>query len=226
MVRPGTYSGFGWTGPRIDRWLDDLFASPRGANKLGKLSRARAVQRHLVSRERVDLCQGSWTVARGCWSGRCAALIVVEGFGWCAVSEGGMKPLPVVVDLDVFGDREAGTGSGIESLAVVHLVLQGGEEGFRRGVVPADPGPADAGTDTVRHTELGEFTGRYWQPRSEWKTAPAVRWPCVIAICAASVTRLVRRCVGQLPADDHAGAQVEHGGQVQPPLAGLQLGDR
>jgi hypothetical protein len=47
MVRPGTYSGFGWTGPRIDRWLDDLFASPRGANKLGKLSRARAVQRHL-----------------------------------------------------------------------------------------------------------------------------------------------------------------------------------
>ena len=46
-----------------------------------------------------------------------------------------------------------------------------------------------------------------------------------MAIARASVTRLVRMWLGELPADDHAGGQVDHGGQVQPALAGAQVGD-
>jgi hypothetical protein len=48
LVGPGTYGGWGWDGPAIDRWLGELLASGRGANKLGKLGRAEATQRHLV----------------------------------------------------------------------------------------------------------------------------------------------------------------------------------
>jgi hypothetical protein len=48
LVGPGTYGGWGWDGPTIDRWLGELLASGRGANKLGKLGRAAAAQRHLV----------------------------------------------------------------------------------------------------------------------------------------------------------------------------------
>jgi hypothetical protein len=47
-VGPGTYGGWGWDGPTTDRWLGELLASGRGANKLGKLGRAAATQRHLV----------------------------------------------------------------------------------------------------------------------------------------------------------------------------------
>jgi hypothetical protein len=48
LVHPGTYGGWGWDGPAIDGWLDELLTSDRGANKLGKLGRANANERHLV----------------------------------------------------------------------------------------------------------------------------------------------------------------------------------
>jgi hypothetical protein len=48
MVHPGVYGGWGWNGPAIDRWLDELLASDRAANKLSKLHRATAIERHLV----------------------------------------------------------------------------------------------------------------------------------------------------------------------------------
>lgn len=48
IVSPGAYGGWGWDGPAIDRWLGDLLASDQGANKLGKLGRAKATERHLV----------------------------------------------------------------------------------------------------------------------------------------------------------------------------------
>jgi hypothetical protein len=48
LVGPGTYGGWGWDAPTIDQWLGELLASDRGANKLDKLSRAAATQRHLV----------------------------------------------------------------------------------------------------------------------------------------------------------------------------------
>jgi hypothetical protein len=48
MVGAGTYGGWGWDGPTIDAWLTELLASPKGANKLGKLRRAAAAERHLA----------------------------------------------------------------------------------------------------------------------------------------------------------------------------------
>lgn len=48
MVQPGVYIGWGWDGPAIDEWLADFLASSRGINKLEKLKRAIAVERHLV----------------------------------------------------------------------------------------------------------------------------------------------------------------------------------
>ena len=64
-----------------------------------------------------------------------------------------MQPLPVVEDLDVVGDGEPCAGSGGEVLAVEHFVLQRGEERLGGRVVPADTGPAKAGSDEILLTE-------------------------------------------------------------------------
>lgn len=48
VVEAGTYGGFGWDGPRTDAWLADLLRSKQGLNKLGKLGKAQASERHLV----------------------------------------------------------------------------------------------------------------------------------------------------------------------------------
>jgi hypothetical protein len=48
LVRPGTYGGWGCGGPAIDEWLETFFASDQGVNKLRKLGRAGAKERHLV----------------------------------------------------------------------------------------------------------------------------------------------------------------------------------
>jgi hypothetical protein len=47
-VRAGSYGGLGWDGAAIDRWLADLLDSGQGKNKLSKLGRAQAAERHLV----------------------------------------------------------------------------------------------------------------------------------------------------------------------------------
>jgi hypothetical protein len=48
MVQAGNYSGWGWDGTAIDRWLDEFLVSNQGKNKLNKLGRAQAAERHLV----------------------------------------------------------------------------------------------------------------------------------------------------------------------------------
>jgi hypothetical protein len=48
MVYPGTYGGLGWDGPTIDGWLQAFMTSDQGVNKLSKLGRATAAERHLV----------------------------------------------------------------------------------------------------------------------------------------------------------------------------------
>jgi hypothetical protein len=47
-VRPGVYGGWGWDGPTIDAWLQDLLLEPRLTKKVRKLQRAAAAERHLV----------------------------------------------------------------------------------------------------------------------------------------------------------------------------------
>jgi|RhiMetdeSRZDD1v2_1073273.scaffolds.fasta_scaffold664409_1 hypothetical protein len=48
MVQAGSYGGWGWDGAAIDRWLSEFLGSDQGKNKLNKLSRAQAAQRHLA----------------------------------------------------------------------------------------------------------------------------------------------------------------------------------
>jgi hypothetical protein len=62
-----------------------------------------------------------------------------------AVAEGGVRS--VVERFDVVGDGEAGTCSGGESLAVIHLVFQRREERLGGGVIPTHAGAPDARAD-------------------------------------------------------------------------------
>ena len=64
-----------------------------------------------------------------------------------------MQPLTVLEDLYVFSDREPSPGSGAESLAVIHLILQCGEERFSGGVVPAGTRSTDAGQNAIIDAE-------------------------------------------------------------------------
>lgn len=48
MVQAGTYGGWGWDGTAIDQWLGEFLASDQGKNKLGKLGRTEAAERHLA----------------------------------------------------------------------------------------------------------------------------------------------------------------------------------
>jgi hypothetical protein len=48
MVQAGTYGGWGWDGPKIDGWLGQFFTSNQGKNKVAKLGRAQAAERHLA----------------------------------------------------------------------------------------------------------------------------------------------------------------------------------
>ena len=47
-VLPAPYGGWGWDSQGIDDWLDDLIRSRKGRNKINKLGRAPAAERHLV----------------------------------------------------------------------------------------------------------------------------------------------------------------------------------
>jgi hypothetical protein len=68
-----------------------------------------------------------------------------------------VQPLPVVEHFDVLGHGEPGADAGVETVSVIHLVFQGGEERFGCGVIPAHAGAADAGADVVAGAERGEF---------------------------------------------------------------------
>lgn len=47
-VLPAPYGGWGWDSQGIDEWLGALLNSKKGQNKINKLARASAVERHLV----------------------------------------------------------------------------------------------------------------------------------------------------------------------------------
>jgi hypothetical protein len=48
FVHADGFGGVAWTGEAVDGWLAELLASDKGLNKLGKLERSHAEQRHLV----------------------------------------------------------------------------------------------------------------------------------------------------------------------------------
>src|SRR3954471_20632615 len=116
-------------------------------------------------------------------------------------------------------------GLGGESMPGEHLVLQGGEEGFGGRVVPADAGTADARSNRSGGAVAGELIRGVLRPA----VAVEYRVRLQVAVDAGHLEGVdnQRRAqmVGELPADHHPSGQVDHGGQVEPALAGAQVGD-
>src|SRR4051794_18505020 len=79
-----------------------------------------------------------------------------------------MQPAAVVEHLDVLRDGEPCCCSDGKLLPVVHLVLQGREEGLRGGVVPADTGPPNTTTDVILGGERRELGRRVLLGFNRW----------------------------------------------------------
>lgn len=141
------------------------------------------------------------------------------------VADGGVGPSAVVVGLDELDDGMLGSVAGREAPAVVHLVLQRGEERLGHGVVVAVAGEAVGKAHVVDARPLGQRAARVLH-------APVAVEYGVSGHVAARLGRLQRRHgdvgghpVRERPSHHHARAQVDHRGQVQPSLAGAQVGD-
>ena len=144
-------------------WLPEAWIAPPATRELRGWVRHRATLVGLRSNLKCRV-HAVWAVSRIVdssswlsWPGCCSGLVVAEGFGLGAVGESGVQPPAVVEDFDVFRDGEPGLRPSIEPASVVHLVLQGGKERLCCGVVPAHPGPPDAGLNLVAGAEAGEL---------------------------------------------------------------------
>src|SRR6267142_580487 len=71
-----------------------------------------------------------------------------------AVADRGVQPLPIVEALDVLEDSELRLCVCLEDAAADELGLEGAEEAFRAGVVPAVGPPAHAADKTVLAKQL------------------------------------------------------------------------
>ena len=65
----------------------------------------------------------------------------------------------------------------------------------------------------------------YWQPRSEWKMTPFAGRAVGEGHREGVFDQLGAHVIGQRPADDPAGGQVDDRGQVGPALPGRDVGD-
>ena len=141
------------------------------------------------------------------------------------VADGGVGPSAVVVGLDELDHRVLCGVAGREAPAVVHLILQRGEERLGHGVVVAVAGAAAGKAHVVGPRPLGQGPAGVLGASVGMENG-------VSGHAAARLGRLERRHrdVGghparEQPADHHARAQVDHRGQVQPPLAGAKVRD-
>lgn len=142
------------------------------------------------------------------------------------VADGRVGPPAVIVGLDELDYRVLGVGPGGEAPAVVHLVLQRGEERLGHRVVVAVAGAAAGKAHVVGAGPLGQ------RPAGVLRAPVAVE-NGVSGPVAARFRRFERRhgdvgghaVVERPTTHHHARAQVDHGGQVQPALAGAKVGD-
>ena len=77
-----------------------------------------------------------------------------------------MTPFWVVAVLDVVTDRVVRFGPGLESAAMYEFFLQGGEEAFRNGVVPAISSSTHTAFSVVKLQHRRYAALAYWDPRS------------------------------------------------------------
>src|SRR5215472_8558267 len=157
-------------------------------------------------------------------SGYLLDLVVFFEFGGAAVAEGAMQP-GAVVPGDVLDDGPAGHVLGGPGLKVGQLAFERGEKRFRKSVVPALAGPAVGQRDLAVTGQGGEGGGGV--------LATPVRMENHARSGVAGGDRVGQRVgdqlgaqvIGDRVADDAAGGDVDHGGQVQPPLPGADVGD-
>src|SRR4029450_9222030 len=91
--------------------------------------------------------------------------------------------------------------------------------------IPALRGPA-ARQGTIRSAASLAYSPLvYWQPRSAWNTTPGAGSRAATALVNASATSPVRSCSPRGEADHPARGDVDHGGQLQPPFPGREVGD-
>lgn len=135
-----------------------------------------------------------------------------------------MRTAAVVVALDIADHAMARLGAGRPVAQVVRLVFERGEERLGHGVVMAAAGAPD-GEPHVGGGPLGqEPRGVLAAPigvegRAARHVAPGARHAQRVHGDAGA------HALGERPAHDHACAQVDHDGEEQPPLAGLEVGD-
>lgn len=136
-----------------------------------------------------------------------------------------MRPPPVVVRLDELDNCVPSLGPGGESPAVVHLVFQRGEERLGDGVVAAVSRAAAGKPHVVGARPFGQ------KPAGVLRAAVRVEYG-VARHVSSRFGGFQRRhrdvgghALGERPAHHHAGVEVDDRRQVQPSLAGAQVGD-
>src|SRR5215213_4845220 len=140
------------------------------------------------------------------------------------VAQGAVQP-GAVVPGDVLHGGAAGSGPGRPGLLVEALALQRGEERFGERIVPALPGP----TGRQGHLEIDGEGGVL----AAGVLATLVRMEDHPRLGVAGGDRVGQRVSDQLGTEmlgqgepDHpARGNVDHGGQIQPPFPGREVGD-
>src|ERR1041385_4119770 len=134
---------------------------------------------------------------------------------WGEVMESGVFAVSVVVALDVFEDFDLGIGGRVEAAALEHFVFEGAEEGFGPGVVVG----VGARGHALAQAGLGESLAE----------SDAAILAAAIAVedglmAGAGLERLLEggedefgaEVIGETPADDASGVQIDDNGEVEP----------
>src|SRR6266516_2058757 len=156
-------------------------------------------------------------------SGYLLDLAVFFEFGGAAVAEGAVQP-GAVVPGDVLDDRPPGGSLGGPGLEVEQLALDRGEKRFRKSVVPALAGAAMGQLHRTAAGQASELGGGVLaapvgvEDHSRRRVAGSDR------VCQCRRDELGAQVIGYRIADDPAGGDVDHGGQIQPPLPGADVG--
>src|SRR5262249_8759077 len=157
-------------------------------------------------------------------SGYFLDLVVSFVFGWAAVAEGAMQS-GAVVPADVLDDRVPCGGLGRPGLQVEQLAFDGGEERFGQGVVPALAGAAVGQHGVGLAGGGGGGGGGVLAGPVGVKDHARARVAGRDRVGQRIGDQLGAQVISDGVADDPAGGDVDHGGQVQPPLPGADVGD-
>src|SRR6266487_1903672 len=157
-------------------------------------------------------------------SGYLLDLVVFFEFGRAAVSEGAVQP-GAVVPGDVLHDRPPGGSLGGPGSQIDQLALERGEERFGKSVVPALTGPAKGQGDSAVAGERGEGGGGVLAALIAVEDHAGAGVAGGDRVGQRTGDELGAQVIGQGVTDDAAGGDVDHGGQIQPPFPGADVGD-